>query len=108
MGSSNLIQVLDVIILSRLFLKPSSGYALRKDVLSIHGLQVSFGTLYPHLHILEKASLILCDNSSTNNHGKKVYSITPTGVEMLTASIRNLANIVGELKPIIDAKHEKS
>jgi len=51
-------QLMDVEILYLLTFSPKSGYELRKLLSSWFKINVSYGTLYPHLHALEKSGLV--------------------------------------------------
>ena len=94
--------ILDVLILSRLWLRPMSGYEIRQEIFESHRMRVSFGTLYPHLYSLEKAELVVSYyNLSPTNKRKRTYSLTAKGGEVLKLTIRNLEKITDELAPIL-------
>jgi DNA-binding PadR family transcriptional regulator len=52
-------QLVDIEILYLLTFSPKSGYELRKHLLNWFKISISYGTLYPHLHALEKSGLVI-------------------------------------------------
>ncbi len=101
-SSSKLVNVLDVLIMSRLWFRPMNGYEVRKEISSAYGVRVSFGTLYPHLHSLEQGGFIsLAVISGSSRKRKKVYSLTAKGGELLVQTVRNLEKITKELSVIL-------
>ena len=57
-ASSLVKQLVDIEILYLLTFSPKSGYELRKQLMNWFKINVSYGTLYPHLHSLEKTGFI--------------------------------------------------
>lgn len=51
--------------------------------LAHHGYQLSYGTLYPILHGLEKEGLLISTSSTVEGKMRKYYSLTPLGEEAL-------------------------
>ena len=51
-------QLVDIEILYLLSFGPKRGYQLRKNLYTSFRLNLSYGTLYPHLHSLDEADLI--------------------------------------------------
>src|SRR5579875_3137783 len=89
-------QLVDLEILYLLNFGSKSGYELRKYLRSSFHLNVSYGTLYPHLHSLEKRELISGNWQSQDQNAplkKRMYSLTPKGMEKLKLSIGNLSKI---------------
>lgn len=74
--------VFKYIILQHLKDKPGHGYEIIRDLEDrLHGLYVpSAGTIYPRLQMLESSGYV----TSIEREGKKVYSITDTGLAFLT------------------------
>jgi DNA-binding PadR family transcriptional regulator len=88
--------LLDLEILFLLNPEPKSGYQLKKHLLNSFHINISYGTLYPHLHSLEKAKLIYgIWNSQDVNEPlkKKIYSLTSTGAEKLKSGTQSLGKI---------------
>jgi DNA-binding PadR family transcriptional regulator len=88
--------LLDLEILFLLSPEPKSGYQLKKHLLNSFHINISYGTLYPHLHSLEKAKLIYgIWNSQDANEPlkKKTYSLTTLGAEKLRAGVQSLGKI---------------
>lgn len=87
-------QLVDIEILYLLKSGSMSGYELRKRLQRSFSINVSYGTLYPHLSSLEKSRLIegaWHQKESSSTLKKKVYSLTPSGTIALTNSVRTLA-----------------
>lgn len=96
-SSSSLVkQLVDVEILYLLTFNPKSGYEIRKQLLSWFKINVSYGTLYPHLHTLEKSGLISGaweQKFESAPLKKRMYSLTPTGREFLKDNVESLTKI---------------
>jgi DNA-binding PadR family transcriptional regulator len=96
--SSKLItrELVDLEILYFLSLGPKSGYELKKNLMKSFNLNLSYGTLYPHLHMLEKSDLI-CGSWKVQDENqplrKRVYVLTELGIERLGRSITTLSKI---------------
>jgi DNA-binding PadR family transcriptional regulator len=89
-------QLVDIEILYLLNFGPKSGYQLKKNLYSSFHLNLSYGTLYPHLHSLDKAQLIsgIWKYQSENAPlRKRMYSLTQQGLEKLSRSIGSLSRI---------------
>lgn len=87
-------QLVDIEILYLLRFGDKSGYELKKELLNSFSINVSYGTLYPHLHSLEKSHLIAgvwMQKDSSVALKKRVYNLTPTGAQVLRGSVRTLA-----------------
>ena len=88
-------QLVDTEILYLLKFGRKSGYELRKHLLRSFAINISYGTLYPHLRSLEKSHLIegvWQQKESSLALRKRVYSLTPEGVSTLISSVRNLSD----------------
>jgi DNA-binding PadR family transcriptional regulator len=88
--------LLDLEILYLLNPEPKSGYQLKKYLLNTFRINISYGTLYPHLHSLEKSKLILGTwNSQDVNEPlkKKIYSLTNLGADRLRSGVQGLGKI---------------
>ncbi len=89
-------ELVDLEILYFLSLGPKSGYELKKNLMKTFGLNLSYGTLYPHLHALEKADLIAGSWKVQDENQplrKRVYGLTSQGIERLGRSITTLSKI---------------
>ncbi len=89
-------QLVDVEILYLLNFGPKSGYQLKKNLHSSFHLDLSYGTLYPHLHSLDKAQLISGTWKYQSENAplrKRMYSLTQKGLAKLSKSIRSLSRI---------------
>jgi DNA-binding PadR family transcriptional regulator len=89
-------QLVDIEILYLLTFSPKSGYELRKKLLSWFKISISYGTLYPHLHALEKSGLILGAWQQKFDEAplkKRMYSLTPQGQKILRANVESLSKI---------------
>ncbi len=79
---------LEMLILKALSLEPMHGWgiSLRLQQLSRDVLQINQGTLYPALHRLEAAGLVVSEwRPSENNRRAKYYEITRSGRRKLVA-----------------------
>ncbi|MBI2303147.1 MAG: helix-turn-helix transcriptional regulator [Chloroflexi bacterium] len=67
------------------------------EELARHGYQMSPGTLYPALHRLEHAGYLTSQRQLVQGHFRRVYSITPTGLEILVQAKDKVRELFGEL-----------
>ena len=89
-------QLVDIEILYLLTFSPKSGYELRKKLLSWFKISISYGTLYPHLHSLEKLGLISGTWQQKFDEAplkKRMYSLTPAGLRILRVNVESLSKI---------------
>ena len=89
-------QLVDIEILYLLTFSPKSGYALKKQLQNWFKINVSYGTLYPHLHSLEKIGFITGKWQQKFESAplkKRTYSLTEAGMEILRGSIESLTKI---------------
>jgi DNA-binding PadR family transcriptional regulator len=87
-------KLLDFEILYLLSHASHTGYSIRKALLSEFGSKVSFGTLYPHLEVLQSIGLVarvergtLSKNFSEfllpqTGRGRKLFVLTPMGAKV--------------------------
>jgi DNA-binding PadR family transcriptional regulator len=66
-------------ILEALAERPRHGYDIMSAVEEKTGFRPSPGTVYPTLQMLEEGGFI----TGADREGKRVYTITPTGIELL-------------------------
>jgi DNA-binding PadR family transcriptional regulator len=84
------LDILDLQLLTILNKEPKSGYELRKDLHRLFDIDVSFGTLYPHLSHLIDAKLVVGE-WRVNNLGrnkKKLLALTDLGKETLRENLK--------------------
>jgi DNA-binding PadR family transcriptional regulator len=89
-------QLVDIEILYLLTFSPKSGYELRKQLQNWFKINVSYGTLYPHLHSLEKTGFITGKWQQKFESAplkKRTYSLTQSGKDVLRGSIESLTKI---------------
>ncbi|MDA4111745.1 MAG: PadR family transcriptional regulator [Thaumarchaeota archaeon] len=89
-------QLVDVEILYLLTFSAKSGYELRKHLASWFKINISYGTLYPHLHALEKAGMVTGTWQQKFEEAplkKRMYSLTPMGTAILRGNIESLSKI---------------
>lgn len=89
-------QLVDIEILYLLSFGAKSGYELRKLLSAGFGIRVSYGTLYPHLHALEKSNFISGIWSHKEGAAplkKRVYSLSKEGTAILRDSVKSLGSI---------------
>jgi DNA-binding PadR family transcriptional regulator len=100
-------QLFDVEVLYFLNSGPRSGYELRKLLLRAFGINMSYGTLYPHLHSLEESGLISGMWSKSGEVGsplprKRTYALTQQGWISLKMSIGALWKIATTMQFIFN------
>ena len=89
-------QLVDIEILYLLTLSPKSGYELRKQLANGFKINVSYGTLYPHLHALENSGFVVGNWERKFEAAplkKRIYSLTAAGREVLRSNVESLAKI---------------
>ncbi|HZW57350.1 MAG TPA: PadR family transcriptional regulator [Nitrososphaerales archaeon] len=94
-------QLVDVEILYMLNFGAKSGYELRKQLSRAFGIRISYGTLYPHLHALERLELISGTWSQREESApvkKRVYALTQQGTALLRQSVQNLSIIANTMQ----------
>ena len=65
--------------------------------LNRHGYEISFGTLYPIFHRLEKDGFISSKKENINGKIRKYYSITEEGIAILKQAKVKANELVAEL-----------
>ncbi|MGH7668006.1 MAG: PadR family transcriptional regulator [Gemmatimonadaceae bacterium] len=97
---------LEMLILKALSLEPMHGWgiSLRLQQLSRDVLQINQGTLYPALHRLEAAGLVVSEwRVSDNNRRAKYYEITRSGRRRLVAEQENWAAFADAVRVVMQA-----
>lgn len=83
---------LDLLILKTLALGPNHGWGIQQRIrqVSRETLAVSQGSLYPALHRLEAAGVVVSEMTiSDNNRRARVYRLTPAGHRRLNDETEN-------------------
>lgn len=88
--------LLDVFILYTLNAGARSGYDVKKTLAKLFAVKVSYGSLYPHLHSLERAGLVTGErvpHAKAKDLIKIQYSMTEIGRASLRANVEALSRI---------------
>ncbi len=88
--------LLDVFILYTVNGGSRSGYDVKKTLGKLFAVKISYGSLYPHLHSLERSGLIVGEwvpHAKANSLKKKQYSLTELGRASLQANVEALSRI---------------
>ena len=96
--------VLEACILSALLSEDSYGYRIIKDVSAY--MTISESTLYPILRRLEGAGCLNTYTMEHNSRLRKYYSITPRGVERISAFLTEWKSVM-ELYSYIKGEYER-
>ena len=76
--------------------EPIYGKEFKKE-LERHGYDISFGTLYPIFHSLEKDGYLEIEEKNIKGKMRKYYTITEKGKEVLDYSIERARELFDEL-----------
>lgn len=76
--------------------EPIFGQEFKKE-LKRHGYDISFGTLYPIFHKLEKRGYLKSKQENVNGKIRKYYSITKKGERILKQSKNKAKELFDEL-----------
>lgn len=68
------------------------------EELERHGYKLSYGTLYPIFHKLEKDALIKSEKVNVSGKIRKYYAITPLGEKILIDSKIKIKELIMELE----------
>ena len=68
-----------------------------KEELERHGYDISFGTLYPIFHSLEKDGYLQIEKKNIKGKIRKYYSITEQGQEVFNYSVERARELFNEL-----------
>lgn len=66
------------------------------DGLAHHGYRLSPGTLYPMLHTMERAGYLISRQEREGRTVRKLYAITPKGMEGLALAKEHIRDFTGE------------
>ena len=67
------------------------------EELQSHGYQISYGTLYPMFHKLEKQGYLKSTNKNVNGKMRRYYNITVSGRKILQKAKTQSKELVEEL-----------
>lgn len=70
---------------------------LLKDELKRHGYHISFGTLYPILHRLEKERYLKSENKNINGKIRRYYHTTKKGEIVLEKAKEKVKELIEEI-----------
>jgi PadR family transcriptional regulator len=97
---------LEMLILKALSLETMHGWgiSLRLQQLSRDVLQINQGTLYPALHRLEAAGLVVSEwTASDNNRRAKYYEITKSGRRKLVVEEENWETFANAVRLVMQS-----
>jgi DNA-binding PadR family transcriptional regulator len=85
---------------------PTHGYALSRRVeeLTEGKAKLTYGSLYPLLHKLEKERVLVTAKEMINNRVRVYYALTPKGHKLAAEKIRELTEYIKSLQHIIEPK----
>ena len=69
------------------------------DELARHGYELSAGTLYPMLHSLEAAGLLVSEKRVVSGKVRKYYHLTPAGAAALEQGRLKAVELLSEISP---------
>ena len=75
----------DIIILRLIHTQPTWGYNIIKAMETNYEVQLGHGVLYPLLNALEKSGFIQSKKEKHGGRIRKIYEITPKGIQLLDA-----------------------
>jgi PadR family transcriptional regulator PadR len=76
---------LDVLILRLIQTEPMWGYKIIKKTERLFGIKLRHGALYPLLNSMEAKGYIRSKKTTKGGRVRKVYKITPKGIQLLEA-----------------------
>lgn len=95
-------------ILMALRIKPTYGYELIKDIQGFGFIQGQAppGMVYRHLRQLEEDGLVTSEwETEGGGPAKRIYSISPDGVEVLGLWIDYMSDMAGKLNRFVKTYH---
>jgi PadR family transcriptional regulator PadR len=83
---------------------PTHGYALtqRVEKLTNGKIKLTYGSLYPILHKLEKEKMVVTATDIRNNRMRIYYALTPKGQSVAAEKIRELQEFIKSLQRIAE------
>jgi DNA-binding PadR family transcriptional regulator len=85
---------------------PMHGYAItqKMEELTKGKIKLTYGSLYPVLHKLEKEGSLVTASENFNNRTRIYYALTPKGHTLVAEKIKELNEFIESLQLIIDTK----
>ena len=72
----------------------NTGYVIRREILATSKIMISFGTLYPHLHMLEEQGYLSSEKVVPESGNiRRIYTITSKGEQELRMIFKERENI---------------
>ncbi len=97
-----------IVVLAVLSLMGSAGYGYNLiQRLSVLGLDIEEGTLYPLLRRLEKQGLLQSEWDTTESRPRKYYRISVDGQAVLTAMRAEWQETVTVMRRILEGEHHE-
>ena len=83
--------LLDIFILQMIRDQPTWGYRIKKNIEQEYGIKLRHGALYPLLNTLENSGYLTSRKEKHGGRIRKVYEITPKGIQYLHAYYKFLS-----------------
>ena len=83
--------LLDIYILQIIKNEPTWGYKIKKSIEAEYGIKLRHGALYPLLNALENSGYLTSRKEKHGGRIRKVYEITPKGMQYLDAYYKFLS-----------------
>jgi len=83
--------LLDIYILQMIRNQPTWGYKIKKNIEQEYGIKLRHGALYPLLNALENSGYLTSRKEKHGGRIRKVYEITPKGIQYLDAYYKFLS-----------------
>ncbi len=83
--------LLDIFILQMIRDQPAWGYRIKKNIELEYGIKLRHGALYPLLNALENSGYLTSRKEKHGGRIRKVYEITPKGIQYLDAYYKFLS-----------------
>lgn len=88
---------LDILILRLIQAEPMWGYKIIKKTWRLFAIKLRHGALYPLLNSLESEGYARSGKITKNGRIRKIYEITPKGIELVNAYHEVLKEQLGKL-----------
>ena len=92
--------LLDIFILQMIRDQPTWGYRIKKNIEQEYGIKLRHGALYPLLNALENSGYLTSRKEKHGGRIRKVYEITPKGIQYLDAYYKFLNEQKIQMKDI--------
>lgn len=100
----------ELLILRLLSLQPMHGYELVQAIHAASGELLSFGEgcVYPVLHKLEAAGLLIGSRQRVGGRRRVVYQVTKQGVAKLSLSVAEWTDVVAAVQKVLGDQNESA